>query len=118
MLVPSLRRPEIAGADGVALRHQHGAFDRVIELADVAGPAVIEQHLHRRRIEARETFAIALRVLPQKVSREQRNVLAAIAQRRQMHLDRVQAEEQVLPEPAGRHFGVADRHWWPRSGAR
>ena len=92
---------EVARADGVALRHQHGAFDRVIELADVARPAVIEQHLHRRRIEAGQRLAIALRVQPQEVPRQQRDVFAPIAQRRQVHFDRVQAEEQVLPESAG-----------------
>src|SRR4051794_32710683 len=32
--------PQVARADRVALRHQHGAFDGVIELPDVAGPCV------------------------------------------------------------------------------
>src|ERR1051326_263596 len=35
--------PELADPDRGALRHQHAALDRVIELADVARPRVIEQ---------------------------------------------------------------------------
>src|ERR1700752_1963347 len=37
---------EVARADRGALRHQHGSLHRMIDLADVAGPPVIEQHLH------------------------------------------------------------------------
>ena len=73
----------------------------MIELADVARPAVLEQHLHRAALEAGEPLAVALRVLAEEVLREQRQILAAVAQRRQPDLDRVQAEQQVLPEPAG-----------------
>src|SRR5436190_5994568 len=40
-------QPEIARTDGRRLRHQHAAFDRVIELTDVAGPRMIEQRLQR-----------------------------------------------------------------------
>ena len=95
-------QPEIGRLDQRSGGHQHGALDRVIELADVAGPGVLEQHLHRAALEPGQPLAIALRVLPQEVLREQRQVLAAIAQRRQPDLDGVQAEQQVLPEPARR----------------
>ena len=93
---------EVGRLDQRALRHQHRALDRVIELADVAGPAVLEQHLHRAALEPGEALPVALRVLAEEVLREQRQILAAIAQRRQPDLDRVQPEQQVLPEPAGR----------------
>ena len=98
----SIRRPELAEADRRALRHQHAALDRVIELADVARPRMLEQRLQRRRFEAADVLAVALRVLPQEVRRERGNVLAPLAQRRQLDLDRVQPEQQVLPEAAGR----------------
>src|SRR6185437_9742772 len=42
------------------LRHQHRALDRVIELAHVAGPSVLEEHLHRRTLKAGEPLAAAL----------------------------------------------------------
>ena len=59
----SMRRPELAEADRRALRHQHAALDGVIELADVARPRMIEQRLQRRRLEAGDVLAVALRVL-------------------------------------------------------
>ena len=93
-------QPEVAGADGRPLRHQHRALDGVIQLAHVARPAMVDQDLHRRGIEPGERLAIALRVLAQEVLGEQRDVLAPIAQRRQVDLDGVQPEEQVLPEAA------------------
>src|SRR6266545_7172883 len=49
-------QPELAEADRSALRHQDAALHRVIQLADVAGPRVIQQRLKRRRLEAREVL--------------------------------------------------------------
>src|SRR5438093_1570739 len=95
---------EIAGADRGGLRHQHAALDRVIELADVARPRMVEQRLQRRRLEAGDRLPVPLRVLLQEVRRQRRNVFTPLAQRRQGNLDRVQPEEQILAEPARRNF--------------
>ena len=89
-----------------ALGHQDGAFDRVIELADVARPAVIEQGLHRALIEAGELLAVVPRVMLQEVRGERRNILAALAQRGHADLDGIEAEQQILAEAARRHFFV------------
>ena len=48
-------------------------------------------------------LAIVLGVLPQEMGRQQRNILAPVAQRRQADLDGVQAEQQILPEAPLRH---------------
>ncbi|HMB82336.1 MAG TPA: sigma 54-interacting transcriptional regulator, partial [Vicinamibacterales bacterium] len=40
-----------------------------------------------------------LRVLAQEVGGQRRNVLAAVAERRELDLDGVQAEQEILPEP-------------------
>ena len=101
-----------------ALRHQHAALDRVIELADVARPRVIEQRLQRRRLEAAEVLPIALRVLPQEVRRQRRDVLAPLAQRRQLDFDRVQAEQQILTETSGRRLLRRGWSWSPRRCGR
>ena len=53
-------------------------------------------------IEPGQMLAIALRVLVQEVLRQERDVLAAIAERRQVDLDRIEAEQQILAELAGR----------------
>ena len=72
---------------------------------------MLEQHLHGAALEAGQPLAVALRVLAQEVLREQRQVLAPIAQRRQPDLDGVQPEQQVLAEPAGGHFLGEVRRW-------
>ena len=86
----------------------------MIELADVAGPRVLEEDLHRAAFEAGQPLAIALRVLPQEVLGEQRRVFAPVAQRRQADFDGVEAEEQILPESPGRDLfgdiGVGGRN--------
>src|SRR5262249_44666042 len=68
------RRPhaEIALTHERPLRHQHGTLDGVIELADVARPAVLEQELHGTALETGQSLAIALRVLTQEMLRQQR----------------------------------------------
>src|SRR4051812_3582661 len=87
---------EVGGPDGLALGHKDGALDGVVELTYIAGPRVAEQGLHGAFVEAGQRLAVMLRMLPQKVGGEQRDVLAAVAQRREADFDRVEAEEQVL----------------------
>jgi hypothetical protein len=72
----------------------------VIQLAHVAWPRVLEQRLHGVAFKAGELLAVALRVLAQELLREERNVLATVAERRNPHFHRVQAKEQVLSEAA------------------
>src|ERR687884_623889 len=48
---------EVGRAHLVAVREEHRALDRVVELADVARPEVVEQRLHRARVEAGELLA-------------------------------------------------------------
>src|SRR6185503_14016628 len=73
------------------------------ELADVAWPMARDEQLDGLgRIDL--AFLAALRRdLPQEVLDEQRNVLAALAQRRQMNVDDVEAVVEVLAERALDH---------------
>ena len=67
--------------------------------------------MHGAALEAGHAFPVALRVLAQEVLGEQRQILAAIAERGQPDLDRVEPEEQVLaetPPPLPR----SGRRWW------
>ena len=59
-----------------------------------------------RAIEPCERLAVATAVLLQKVSSENVDVLATITQRGHRDLDRVQPEEEILTESAGRDFLV------------
>src|SRR2546423_15075768 len=80
-LVPIDPKPELAQPNHRPRCHQHAALDGVVELADVAGPWMIEQRLQRSRLEACDVLAIALRMLPQEMMRERRNVLAPAPER-------------------------------------
>ena len=91
---------QIAGADGRALREQHAALHGVIELPDVAGPVVGEQGLRGAGIERETTPAVAERMLVEEMAGEGQDVLAAVTEWRECDLDRVDAEQQILAEPA------------------
>jgi hypothetical protein len=67
---------------------------------------VFQQDLHRAALEPRQALAVPLRVLAEEVLREERQVLAAIAQRRQADFYRVQPEEQILAEASARDLLV------------
>src|SRR5580698_9738412 len=97
---------QIACANLRPLGHQHSALNGVIEFANIAGPRMIHQQLQRNGLETLELFAVALRRLPQKMMREQRNVFLAFAQRRQVNFYRVEAEEQVLSEFSSGDFSL------------
>src|SRR5687768_16639154 len=65
---------------------------------------MLEEHLHRAALEAGQALAVPLRVLAEEVLREQRQVFTAVALGWQPNLNRIQPEEQVLPEPAAAHL--------------
>jgi hypothetical protein len=67
---------------------------------------MVEEHLHRRCIEARQVFAVTLGVDPQEMHRQQWYIFPPVAQRRHPDLDRVQPKKQVFPEAAGADFRV------------
>ena len=95
------------------------ALHRVVQLAHVARPGVLEQRLQRRGVEAgRRACGSAAACWRRKWCGQRRDVLAPLAQRRQVDLDGVEAEEQVLAEAARGHLLRAGRRWWRRGCAR
>ena len=82
----------------VAVGEQHRALDGVPQLADVAGPAVRLQPLHRLGGDAAHPL-LELGVVGVDVEvHERRNVVGALAQRRQHDRQHVQAVVQILAE--------------------
>src|SRR5271156_6766093 len=70
-------------------------------------------------------LAVALRGLPEKMMREDRNVLFALVQRGQVNFNGVQAEKQIFAEAAGGYLGLHigirgrnDSHIDPACGGR
>ena len=72
----------------------------VLELADVAGPAIEEQALHRFFGDAQLAFLEFLGGAGDEVVDEAGDLVAAFAQRRDRQADDVEAVEEVLAEAA------------------
>src|SRR5512140_830201 len=84
--VPGLRRElgrEVRERDRLAPGEEEAALDRVLQLADVPGPGMVEERLHRVRVGHERRAREPERVLLHEVIDEERDVLAPVAERRQ-----------------------------------
>src|SRR5207245_2603034 len=70
------------------------------QLADVAGPRVLGEHLHRLRREAGELLAALAAEAIDEVLHQQRDVVAPLLERRERDVEHVEAEVEVLAEAA------------------
>ena len=93
---------------------EHGGQDQVLQLAHVAGPRVGLERLLGPRREVVGRPAIEGGELLQEDVRQVDDVVLALAQRRHVEADDVQAMEEVLAEPALGHLGAQVRRWWRR----
>ena len=94
------RAAEVLGRQQSLVRQQHRALDRVAELADVAGPAVLLEHGHARPgVTPRHALAELAVVAIDVMLRQQQDVTAPLAQRRQLNRHHLQPIEQVFAEP-------------------
>jgi hypothetical protein len=105
---------EILDREGAVAGEDHRALGGVAKRADVARPVIgLERGEHVGRHLARG-LAVFLRIERDIMVDEQGHVLAPLAQRRQLDLDRVEPEQQVLAEqalvaePVGREVGGGD----------
>ena len=86
--------------DELARAEDHRALDHVAQLAHVARPVVLLEDPHRRRIERRHRLVVARVELGEERLHQQRQVLLALAQRRQLDGEHVQPVVQVLAQLA------------------
>ena len=90
-------------AQPAVLREDRRALDHVLQFADVAGPVVARKPARIAFRQSQLGFQrLALAV--EKVLRQQRNVLAPLAQRHRLHRKHVEAEIEVFAKPAALHF--------------
>lgn len=94
-------RGEVGRLDPLAVTQQHRALDHVGELAHVSGPAVDLEASHRFVVDAWGIAPLGLGVPCEEASRERWDVVGSLAQRRQLDLEDLDPEEEVLAEPAG-----------------
>ena len=93
-------------ADGVgelvevdeARAEDDGALEDVLQLADVAGPVVVEERLHRLGGHGRDRPLVLPRRARDERVDEERDVLLALPQRREADGDDAEAVEEVLAE--------------------
>src|SRR5262245_36898018 len=90
--------------DHRATRQRDRALDRILELADVARETVGEQPLERLGGDPLDLLAELARVPLEEVVDEQREVVLALAQRRQRDLDHVEPVVEVFAEARRRDF--------------
>ena len=100
---------KIGRSQRAAFVHDHGPFNGVLQFADVARPVVIFQVLKGGGLNGDSGFVVFLTVRFEKPGDEQGNVLEAVAQRREVDFNRVDAIQEVLAKIAtGDH--VVDGH--------
>src|SRR4051794_13527707 len=99
-LAPKLRG-EVVDAQVGALAQDHRPLDVVLQLADVPRPVVVAQQPHCLGVDPPHLAAVLLGVALQEELDQERDVLAALAQRGQVDGHDVDPVVQVLAEPAG-----------------
>src|SRR6266404_4486013 len=84
--------------DDLAGAHDDCPLDNVLELANIAGPAMPLERANRILTESQILPPLTLRVTLHKVVREKRNVSLALAECRELKTRDVEAVEQVGAE--------------------
>ena len=92
--------------DELAVGQDAGLFDGVAQLTYVAVPGPPDKGALGGGRDAGNALADSRGAVAHERGRQQRNVLAAIAQRRNVQLDHAEAIEQVAAEPAGLDLGA------------
>ncbi len=93
---------EVRHLNLIGVAHEHGALQRVLQFANVARPGILHHGLQRGRGESGYRSSIARSITRQEMRGQRGNIFATFAQGGHMDLDRVQAEQQIFAEIAGR----------------
>src|SRR5467141_4369676 len=80
------------------------AGNYIFQLADIAGPSMLEQDGLRTARKPLNLFAVSLVVLFEKILDEQGNIIQPLAQAGNSNLNRAEAVEEILTEAAGKNF--------------
>src|SRR5436189_1451593 len=94
------RLRQVVKLDLPARRDDHGAFDSIFKLADIAGPFVIDQGTQRLFGDARDETAGFFLVALEEMKHERVNVFDAFAKRRQRYRKHREAVKKVFAKTA------------------
>ena len=89
---------KIGKAELIAVAHDNGAINRVLQLADIAGPLELRQVSHGLAANAGDEAIFFGAESREKMSQQMRDVLAAHPQRRNRQRQHMQAIEQIFAE--------------------
>src|SRR5688572_23825122 len=95
---------EIGGGQRIAVAQNGGPEEGVLELADIARPAIAHQHLEPVVGDRQVAHARLLGDPGEEVAGERRDVAGAVPQGRDRHVDDVQPVIEVLAEAAAGDF--------------
>src|SRR5258707_11225029 len=87
------------------------AFDNIFELADVAGPVIIHQKFQCGGSEVAQRLVVLLAVTIKEMRKQRGNVFAAIAERRQLKVNDVEAGRESLSRTGLRGQGAGGHTW-------
>lgn len=80
------------------VRHHHGAFDEVVQFANIAGPVVPLQRVHHMRGDTADLFVHARRENADEMTHQGLDVVHAVPQRRQQDREYVETIIEVGAE--------------------
>ena len=98
------RREQLGRGERGRFELDHEALDFVLKLAHVPGPIVCDHELHRLLREAANGLADLRGVPAEKVSGQEGDVLAPLAERWQSYRKDLEAIVEILPEPPLRYL--------------
>jgi len=91
-------------AELFAGREEHGAFDEILQLADVAGPRVADERVHHVGGHVSDGFVLAAAEFLHEVAHQKGHVFGTLAQRRDVDGEDVEAVIKVAAE-----FALGDK---------
>jgi len=83
--------------DAITVEHER-PLDDILQLANVSRPGVAAENVKHFGADAANVFAVLGVHVTKDVFDEERNVVFMIAQRRQVNVEDVEAEEKILPQ--------------------
>src|SRR5579871_4176935 len=96
-------RWQVRAPDKFPVAHDRGSLDHVAQFANIPWPRVVLEHLRDLGIDPADLPAMLGVHIAQQMLHEQRQILLAIAQWRQINVKDVQPKVEVLPKLALRN---------------
>jgi len=97
---------QIGDVNEIARGGHGGAGENVFQLADVAGPVVLEKDDLSAAGKAEERLAIGFAIFFEEMLDKKRNVLGALGEAGNAQLDGAEAVEKIFAKASGENFGA------------